>query len=543
MNIPPIKKFILRNIQSLPKAEIELGAPGTLTTVIGGSDTGKTAMASRSLEKLFFNTIPTKELIRRGAKSASITAVYDTPDNLAIAWEWKGPSPDKGKARYTITRDNMEPIILEGSNRPGHVPEVIQELTGVRPVKIGNLTLNFNVSRQLDGPFLGASVSPTERYRVLGALAGTLEVDECVKEVGLEIHRSRRREKELAGDGGKQVGEIGELEQKIREYDCLIPLKETIDTIDAKLVMIRQKQERLNKLNTLRSFIVTQDKIAKDTWDNIFTLEKAIEQVGQYIAQAEANILRHQKITAVHHAIQGINTVFSQTQLTLDKTKSHAKIYFHLKAANESDIKLTALTKLHQSIISENQKLTTAQQILDSTRGAEHAQIALKDATKANHTRSIIASLNAEITATRDTLLRYTETLVATEEVGRGREVLDQVVAKADKVMKLAKVKLFIRGIGNRITEAQQVLDTTAGVTRGLELLPQTKNKIVKYNALYELEIWCQKELQQIDVASQNIKRIKSEYDVAASEYRKLLLDAGICENCPVVAEVMAAAG
>lgn len=543
MNTPPVKKIILRNIQSLPKAEIELGPPGTMATVIGESDTGKTALASRSLEKLYFNTIPTKELIRRGAKTASITAVYDTPDNMAIAWEWKGPSLDRGKARYVITRDNMEPIIVEGSNRPGHVPEVIQELTGVRPVKIGNLTLNFNVSRQLDGPFLGASVSPTERYRVLGALAGTLEVDEAVKEVGLEIHRSRRREKELAGDGGKSVGEIGKLEQKIREYDYLVPLKHSIDTVEIKLALIRGKIGRRDKLIALQIEICVKEELVKDAGDVAFVLGGLIEQTNHHLARVEANMAQHPKLTALHHAEKETHCRLLDANIILQKTESVPEVTTGLQLLINNLTKFTALTKLRQVITAECQKLTTAQQILDSTRDTETAQIALDRITSTNHTREQLMPLYVEIMATMDAVLRHTVTIDLTAGVGRVRESLGRVALNSDKVMQLAKLRLLIMGVKNRQSATQQVLDATSG----MELLQNTLQEgILAANRMVRLKYLS----GEVSKAAFEVTRLANavatgEQDIqkAREEYRALLLEAGICENCPVVGEVMAAAG
>lgn len=531
---PPVKKLILRNIQSLPKAEIELGPPGTMTTVIGESDTGKTALASRAIEKLFFNTIPTKELIRRGAKSASITAVYDTPDNLSVSWEWKGTSPDRGKSRYVIKRDNMDPIILEGSNRPGNVPEAIQELTGVRPVKIGNLIINFNVNRQLDGPFLGASVSSTERYRVLGALAGTLEVDEAVKEVGLEIHRARRKEKELSG-------EIDSLGEKIREYDYLVELKDVIEKVETGLMSIRRKMGHRDKLIALQIEIEAKLELVKDAGNKATALGRMIEQANQELNHVETNISRHQKLLEIQHQIINIHFTLDKAKQILKKTENHAKAYLHTNATEEQNNKLTTLTKLRQAIATEHQKLTATQRILDTTRNTEQAQIAVERLGKANYTLGRLVSLYAEITKTTECIKRNTATLEVTAGVERGQQVLGRVVGTADKLSRLANLLMLVNEARNRVEAAERALEATDSVVQGLELLSRVRDNESRYHALLVLGYQCRQKEQEVNELKRNIEIIDQQIKAAREEYRALLLEAGICEHCKVVDAVMAA--
>lgn len=531
---PPVKKLILRNIQSLPKAEIELGPPGTMTTVIGESDTGKTTLASRSLQKLFFNTIPTKELIRRGAKSASITAVYDTPDNSSVTWEWKSVSPDRGKARYIITRDNMDPIILEGSNRPGNVPEAIQELTGVRPVKIGNLTLNFNFNRQLDGPFLG-NVSPTERYRVLGALAGTLEVDEAVKEVGLEIHRARRNEKELAG-------EIDNLSEQIREYDYLVELKDVIEKVETGLASIRHKMGHRDKLIALQIEIEAKQKLTEEAGNTATALGRMIEQANQELNQVESNMARHSKLVVLLQTTRQTQQQIFQADSILDVTKSTSEIAAALNRLTENHAKLITLTKLRQAITSEHQKLTAAQQILDTTRATEQAQIAVERLSEANHTLGRLVPLWAGITKARERIKRNTVTLEATEWVELGQQILDSAIRAIDTLGKLKDLALNIQSVRTEKAKIDALLQETKDVARGFRVLAEVEAGLARLIKLREINSEIHRKVLFISDKQNFLDRKNEQVMQAREEYRALLLEAGICEDCPVVDAVMAAA-
>lgn len=529
--IPPIKKIILQNIQSLPKAEIEPAPPGQLTVIIGESDTGKTALASRALQKLFFNSIPTKELIRRGSKKASITVIYDTADNLAVSWEWHGRKPDAGKARYVIRRDGMKPIILEGGGKK--VPEAVQELTGVRPIRIGNMTLNFNFNRQLDGPFLG-NVSPIERYRVLGALAGTLEVDEAVKEVSLEIHRARRREKELAG-------EIEALGEKIREYDYLEELDHKIKTIDTKLILIQRKQERQKKLVSLRQSIHDTDFVRKVAANEVQVLGKAISKVSDALAKCEAAIFRHQKLVTLYQYIQKTNFTLAWAEKILENTQTFYKAYWHTKAVDEENKKLISLQRLTQNIATEKTKLTTAQQTLDATRNAEQAQVALEKLTRANHTLRQLIFLYAEISKTREVIKRNIIILKQTIEVGRAGELLTKIEKAVPRITKLRELAGRIQKGKKFIAGVNATLKITEGVERGMKQLARIKDAVAKVDKLYSLSIAIKIDRKLIADKNDLIKKFDAKIELDAREYRELLKQAGICEDCPVVDAVMAA--
>jgi len=530
---PPIKKIIVHNIQSLPHAEIEPAPPGQMTVIIGESDSGKTALASRALRKLFFNDIPTKDIVRRKCKSASISVVYDTPDNLTVSWRWKGRTTDTGKAWWEIARDGAEPIILEGGGRQGNVPEAIQDITGVRPVTIGSTTLNFNFNRQLDGPFLG-SASPAERYRILGILAGTLEVDAAVKEVGTEIIRARRREMELSR-------EIAELERRIKEYSWLEDLGRDIKKIEAALAEVGRKQELMDKLAELREEIVAQEEIAGDAGDIVLALGRIINHAGDLLTGIEAKIATHQKLAATRSNITAHKEILTRTKNILTITSGIAEGQEILSKIERNYNLAGRLGRLHRDIQGEETRLSSAQNILTATRTHQEAAEALERISKVNHTRGLLMSCYAGITKAGAEILRASEILSLTAWVDQGKETLSRVEAGIPKVKKLRELAGEISSRIWDLDQAEAVLAATEGVGRGNEVLKKVEDGAAKLNRLTH----CQ---EHIIVASLNMynysgqaKEFVAKIEIASQEYRELLLEAGICENCPVVGEVLAA--
>lgn len=535
---PPIKKIILTNIQSLKKAEIEPAPPGQLCVVIGPSDTGKTTLASRALEKLFFNTIPTKEIVRRNTKQASITAIYDTPDNLCVMWRWKGRKTDTGKAWYEIHRDNMEPVIVQGSNRQGHVPEAIQQITGVRPVKIGNMTLNFNFNRQLNGPFLGG-ISPTERYRVLGALAGTLEVDEAIKEVGLELLRSRRREKELTNEKG--TGEIDKLEQRIAEYGYLEDLARSIADVEVKVAEVQRKQELRERLEIARNDICDQTVAVASNEAKVDYLNDLIEKANSILTKIEASIYLYQKLNDLAGRIQIANTTLDVTRGVLSKTDDLEKIHLHLQATEEQHKTFAALEKLRQQINTEQQKLNTAEQVLNATRDTEKAAEAIESIAKANHTRGQLASLYVGLSAARGDIERHNDILQRTTGVNEATTALNVITDTAKDIKRLRQMRALMCDFQKDIDTMESVLEATKNVDKAKQALKQVIDNVGIRKKLAQYHSPMLGAHNTVTRTNKQIKQLTAEHDRMAEEYRALLLEAGICENCPVVDAVMAA--
>lgn len=148
-----LKKMTIENFQSHIKTTIEPAPPGQLTVITGPSDSGKTAIL-RALRWLFVNEPDGDSFIRASATFARVTAEYEG-GGVVVRHRTSG-----GTNRYIVNGEKFE-----GFGRSG-VPLEVKEITGVRPVKIGDMELNLNIAEQLSGPFLGSSVSAPARAKV-----------------------------------------------------------------------------------------------------------------------------------------------------------------------------------------------------------------------------------------------------------------------------------------------------------------------------------------------------------------------------------------
>ena len=204
-----MKGLIVENFQSHQKTIIEFAPSGQLTILIGRSRSGKTAII-RALRWLLYNSprgvsVPSASKVKQNEVQDSdeksgycrvgasfIRVTLEMEDGHTVVRERTA-----GTNRYRVIypeSEKREMLTLEGFG--DSVPLEVQEITGVRPIKIGDTEINLNLSEQLDGPFLGSkSISAPARAKVLGKLAGTEEIDFAGKILGTDLHR-RKRDKE-----------------------------------------------------------------------------------------------------------------------------------------------------------------------------------------------------------------------------------------------------------------------------------------------------------------------------------------------------------
>jgi len=124
------------------------------------------------------------------------------------------------------------------------VPLEVQQITGVAPVRIGDLDLTLNLSSQLESAFLGSSISSTARARVLGVLAGTEAIDHAAKSVGTDLHRARR-------DEARIESELTGIQEQLGRLAWVEPMGELLEAaanVVDKLKSATARQDRLELL-------------------------------------------------------------------------------------------------------------------------------------------------------------------------------------------------------------------------------------------------------------------------------------------------------
>jgi hypothetical protein len=380
------------------------------------------------------------------------------------------------------------------------------------------------------------------------------------------------------------------LERRIEEYSWLEDLGRDIKKIEAALAEVGRKQELRDKLTGLREEIVTQEEVAEDTGDIILALERIIDHAGGLLTGIEAKAATRQKLAATCSNIATQKNILSVAENILAATErtaegqeilsrteqDHARnrklvslegqiieswrkldTIWKVVAATETipEIaailtittgkvgKLTTLKKLYQDVQGEETRLSFARNILDATRTLQRAVEALESISRMNHTRNIFSGLLTGILKAEDDILRYDEILSLTAGTNQGKEILSQVEAGIPKVKKLRELAGEISSWILDLDRAEAVLAATERVGRGNEVLAQVEQAGKQKGRLVELQTAIAGAMTELNRAGELVLAETRNIEMATKEYRKLLLEAGICEGCKVVGEVLAAVG
>jgi len=448
----PIRKLIIENFQSHQKTTITPALDGQLTVITGPSDAGKTVVL-RALRWLLFNEPQGSDFIRVGASFARVAIELES-GHIVIRERTKATN------RYKIIApDTTEPQVFEGFG--SSVPLEVQELTGVRPVKIGDLELNLNLAEQLDGPFLGKNISAGARAKVLGKLAGTEEIDYAAKQLGTDLYRRGQDEKRLAE-------ELAQLEEKIREFDWLPGMAAEIEQLEQIIEKIKTAQAMQNRLTTLKEQLAEADaKIAAAQaalwrWRNLKQVENLLVNITENQCHKETLVGLVDRYWTYQKSIWTCEKVIAKYAGLSDAET----LYFD---AEKALARVNILGQLKIRLYRAENSLKDAEKTLARLQGVEEA--------------GKVAGRVAELNIKRDILIRL-------------RNGYSSVMSRADQEQKaLAKLagvgeaESVLRAIGEKRSRWEKLVilrDKFAGLCR---LIEDTRAKaIIWENRVAELE-------------------------------------------------------
>ena len=298
-----IKRIELQNFQSHVKTIIKPAPPGQLTVITGHSDSGKTAII-RALKWLFCNQPQGAEFTRTGASMVRVAVDY--AGGMSVIRE-----RTKATNRYKIIQPAAapkKPQVFEGFG--AGVPLEVQEITGVRPVKIADQEILLNLSEQLDPPFLGQkSTTAPGRAKILGKLAGTEEIDVAGAETGRDLYRRGQDEKRLEA-------EIKDLETKIQEYAWIEKLAEKITALEQLVTRIKDAQARRSALEALKTRLAEIEK-QETSIRAILKRWKELPRIEATVSRAEAALERLKRLKGLSERLNSIWLSIGYAEATL----------------------------------------------------------------------------------------------------------------------------------------------------------------------------------------------------------------------------------
>jgi exonuclease SbcC len=374
-----IKRLEIENFQSHQKTVCMPAASGQLTVITGPSDTGKTVIL-RALRWLLFNEPQGSDFIRVGASFIRVTAEMES-GHVVIRERTKATN------RYKIIAPGDDgPQMFEGFG--SSVPLEVREITGVRPVAIGDLNINLNLAEQLDGPFLGKSISAGARAKVLGKLAGTEEIDFAGKQLGTDLYRRNQDEKRLKS-------EVAGIEEEIKEYDWLPGAAKKIEALEKLAAEIKGTIETQSKLSRLKEQLfqvdekVTAIQAVLYRWRNL-------EQAEKTLVDAIEN--KHSKEELIKLAVSYRS--YQESILTCEKIiTQHARLpkaEERLRAAQERSARAKLLHNLRAGFFAWQEIVRHNQGVLKKLEMLNTAETLLQDLGEKKRSQKMLKSLSSK---------------------------------------------------------------------------------------------------------------------------------------------------
>lgn len=430
------KDILLENFQSHTRTKVELAPAGGLCVLVGSSDSGKTAVI-RGLKWLLFNTPQGDDFIRVGATLCRVTLELESGHTI-IRERTRG-----GVNRYKIVDpEAMEPNVFEGF---GHdVPLEIRQLTGVNTVTIGDMALNLNIAEQLDGPFLGKSISAGARAKVLGKLAGTEEIDFAGKELGTDLYRKNQ-------DVRRLDGEIKDLDRKVEGYSWLDAEAVRIRKLERLVADVKVLQERRARASTLLSDLAYVDVKVLEC-KRMLARWACLDAVAVEVAGAEAARDSKSMVTRLYDQFCDLDYCVRREQKTIHWHRGIEQAGSLMVAAETSAAKRQQFSSLESRYFKVEGVINEASTLLESLQGIDQAGNILQSVQSLAERRQILARLRNRYIDTRHEVERAQGILARLAGVDEAGMLSGEVVALQER-------RKLVSGYRFKVVEASTLME------------------------------------------------------------------------------------
>ncbi len=468
-----IKRVIIENFQSHEKTIVEFAPNGQLTVVIGPSDTGKSAII-RAIRWVLYNAPQGIDFIRVGCTFARVSIEYQS-GQIVIR------ERSASKNQYKIITPNTAreaPEVFEGFGND--VPLEIRKITGVQPVTIGDLELNLNLAEQLDGPFLGKSVSAGTRAKALGKLAGTEEIDQAGKTLGTDLFHRNQDKTDL-------TAELANLETAISGYDYLPVMAQKIAQLEQLAETIRSGQERYEKLIALRN--------------NYAILSQNISSCNQ-------------TLTKWAH-VETAESVMIASRAAGDRTQNLQALKSRLKDS--------------ETIVIDLQKVLFKLQSLDmAVDKANQAENGLKTQSTLSINKSMWATVTIKIDATKELLRRYVN-------LNQTADLFAELDKSKGSLTSLTLLKNQWNVIKNALNNAQVTIEKFSNIDQAESLVAAVTNGMARKTDLTLLSTRIASTLSSINQSKEAEANWEQRTAEREAVYQNALMDCGVCPTCGTV--------
>lgn len=431
------------------KSVIKPAPVGQLTVIVGPSDSGKSAII-RSLRLLGYNEPDGLDYMRVGASFVRVTAEYES-GRTAIR------ERTKSKNQYRIIVPNAkEPQAFEGFGREA-VPLEVQEITGMRPVVIGDLSLNLNMAEQLDTPFLGnKATSAPARAKVLDKLAGTEEISHAGKTVDADLRRRGQDEKRLKV-------ELRETEVRIAGYDWLSEYEQRIERLEGLAVKIKATHERRDVLANLQEAMravdgkISQMQAVVDRW-------ALIDAAESYVVRAEHRVVRRAQADAMAVRLNRVSIVIGFCHVTISRWACLLQIELAVLEAEEGRAIKADFEHKRDRIVALDDDIADCIGRIDAWQGVEQAELAMTAAQTMTGKRNRLDDIKMKFILADSAVRENQVVLKKLQQIEKVDSISKTAQSLLDRKLALTRTEFLLKSINREIFQAENAMLRWTGV-------------------------------------------------------------------------------
>ena len=362
-----IKGLHIEGFQSHVDTRVDFAGPGQLTVLVGDGGRGKTSVA-RALRWVTCNSPSGDSFINWHTNSAKVTL------EMLSGFQVIRERTRGGTNRYIVVSPNGERQVFEGFG--ASVPEEIKRITGISEVAIGDLKLNLNMAGQLDGPFLGSTITGGQRARILGALAGTEEIDMAIRTAATDANR-REQDRRRAVTGAEGAT------RRLEEYKHLPRMLARLQAVE---LLIKRIEE-----------VGAEKKQAEELWDQIQEAAKKVLEL----------------------------------QLTLDRYQGAPEALVHLESLRVEVAHTNTLCILDADGIRHRGEVAYNRDLVRKLAGVDQAIQAIKEAGRVESEAIHAVDAQEDYRKAKSSLLAARRALEATDGLTKAWPLLEELTAVA----------------------------------------------------------------------------------------------------------------
>lgn len=511
-----IKSVQIKNFQSHADTEIEFAPTGQLTTIIGPSDNGKTAVF-RAVRWTVYNEPRGTDFIRVGTNQARITVV------LANGCTVVRERSRKGFNRYILRYAEGKEQVFEGFGDA--VPLEIQEALGIRPVVVGDLELNLNMSEQLEGPFLGKHISAPVRAKILGKLAGTEEVDIASKQLNTDIYRRRQDEKNLSA-------EIAGLREELKKYDYLPELEKTIKQVSALVDTVKDSQQKKNRLEKLWEGLQKVNQQIKSCIVIIDSLEVFVLAASPGSGQVEISTMQRDRLIAEKRKLDEIAAGITAAQNVLTRTAGTIEADLNIHDVQIDVGALDILKELRTKFTAAIEGIQSAEAVLGKAEAIPEAE-RLHALTTASVERAFrlraatdnMGNINRQIKL-------YALAVNCLHPIIEAGATAALVNNKMQQLVSLHPLAANFTAVNSGLRLCVEKIDQLSFVADTKRTLKNLEKRCVKFDSLGERQNGLQRLSRDAAEMTTMAVNFAAQVQNLQNEYQNLLVSAGVCPTC-----------